>query len=62
MTPDQIADPVRKEPSELAYSWPAIPFALSIPMVFVNKPLAWVLLVGSFVPCCLIRDWWVRRA
>lgn len=46
---------------ELAWSWPAIVFALTLPAAVISQTLALVFLLGSFVPCCLIRDWWVKR-
>ena len=45
----------RKWAPELAYSWPAVVFALTFPALFVSKILALVFLFGAFV-CCPIRD------
>ena len=58
----------RRKPSELEHSWPAIVFAAAIVFAFVfalgyewARTVALVLLVAAFVPCCLIRDWWIRH-
>lgn len=61
--------PTPREHREIAHSWPAIPFGASIVLVLISAALhsglltllGTYLLIASFIPCCLIRDWWLAR-
>jgi len=44
-----------EHPPEIAYSWPAVIFALTFVAIFFSRPLAFACLVGAFV-ACPIRD------